>query len=65
LKNAGGYLSAAVCAGLLSSSSQAAGDGSTLNLVSAPALAKKLGITVSTKLLLTYNIIIVYACHLI
>ena len=53
MKNAGGYLSAAVCAGLLSSSSQAAGDGSTLNLVSAPALAKKLGITVSTKLLLT------------
>ena len=47
LKNASSYLSAAVLSGLLRSSSmEGGGDGVSLNLVSAPALAKDLGIKV-------------------
>lgn len=48
LKNAGSFLSAAVLSGLLGCSGQAGGEGQTLNLVSAPALAKQLGIKAST-----------------
>lgn len=48
LKSAGSFLSAAVLSGLLGCSGQAGGEGQTLNLVSAPALAKQLGIKVST-----------------
>ncbi|KAL4222732.1 hypothetical protein ACF0H5_018773 [Mactra antiquata] len=47
LKDAGSYLSASVLSGLLAT--QAGGEGSTLNLVSAPALAKQLGVNVECK----------------
>lgn len=46
LEKAGSYLSAAVLSGLLSNT---AGQGSTLNLVSAPALGKQLGVKVESK----------------
>ena len=45
LKKAGSFMSAAVLAGVLKSN-PAAGDGVTLNLINAPALAKQLGVEV-------------------
>ncbi|KAH3714868.1 hypothetical protein DPMN_057570 [Dreissena polymorpha] len=50
LKNAGQYLSAAVLAGLLGNSTHCGCEGLNLNLVSAPALAKKLGIQVQVSM---------------
>lgn len=41
LKQAGSYLSAAVLAGYLATKQQAGGDGITLNLINAPAMAKE------------------------
>jgi len=45
-KCAGGYLSASVLSGLLGNRSKGGDEGARLNLVSAPALAKQLGIKV-------------------
>lgn len=54
LKQAGSYLGAAVLAGYLATKQQAGGDGITLNLINAPAMAKEQNLQVRINVL--YNL---------